>query len=68
MSGNYTGRMTPALIIAKKRDGLELSRAEIAAFVHGFARGEVPDYQMAALAMAIYLRGMTTRGNGGPDR
>jgi pyrimidine-nucleoside phosphorylase len=52
--------MTPALIIAKKRDGLELSREEIAAFVHGFARGQVPDYQMAALAMAIYLRGMTT--------
>jgi pyrimidine-nucleoside phosphorylase len=52
--------MTPALIIAKKRDGLELSREEIAAFVHGFSRGQVPDYQMAALAMAIYLRGMTT--------
>jgi pyrimidine-nucleoside phosphorylase len=52
--------MTPALIIAKKRDGLELSREEIAAFVQGFARGEVPDYQMAALAMAVYLRGMTT--------
>ena len=52
--------MTPALIIAKKRDGLELNRSEIAAFVQGFARGEVPDYQMAALAMAVYLRGMTT--------
>jgi pyrimidine-nucleoside phosphorylase len=52
--------MTPALIIAKTRDGLELSRSEIAAFVHGFARGEVPDYQMAALAMAVYLRGMTS--------
>jgi pyrimidine-nucleoside phosphorylase len=51
--------MNPALIIAKKRDGLALSREEIAAFVLGFTRGEIPDYQMAALAMAIYLRGMT---------
>jgi thymidine phosphorylase len=51
--------MNPALIIAKKRDGLALSREEIAAFVQGFARGEIPDYQMAALAMAIYLRGMS---------
>jgi pyrimidine-nucleoside phosphorylase len=51
--------MSPALIIAKKRDGLALSREEITAFVQGFARGEIPDYQMAALAMAIYCRGMT---------
>ena len=51
--------MSPALIIAKKRDGLALSREEIGAFVNGFARGEIPDYQMAALAMAIYLRGMS---------
>src|SRR5438552_12650256 len=51
--------MNPALIIAKKRDGLALSREEIGAFVQGFSRGEIPDYQMAALAMAIYCRGMT---------
>src|SRR5262245_57191702 len=49
--------MSPALIIAKKRDGLALAREEIEAFVHGFSRGEIPDYQMAALAMAMYLRG-----------
>jgi pyrimidine-nucleoside phosphorylase len=36
-----------------------LSREDIGAFVQGFARGEIPDYQMAALAMAIYCRGMT---------
>ena len=36
-----------------------LSREEIGAFVQGFSRGEIPDYQMAALAMAIYIRGMT---------
>src|SRR5262245_41932041 len=51
--------MSPALIIAKKRDGLALSSEEIGAFMQGFSRGEIPDYQMAALAMAIYLRGMT---------
>src|SRR5258705_1937710 len=51
--------MSPPLIIAKKRDGRALSREEIGAFVDGFSRGEIPDYQMAALAMAIFLRGMT---------
>lgn len=51
--------LNPALIIAKKRDGFELSRGEIEAFIGGFAKREIPDYQMAALAMAIYLRGMS---------
>ncbi len=51
--------MTPALVIEKKRDGLALLPEEIAAFVDGFARGTIPEYQMAALAMAIYWRGMT---------
>jgi pyrimidine-nucleoside phosphorylase len=53
--------MNPVVTIAKKRDGHELSREEIARFLDGFASGRIPDYQMAALAMAIYLRGMTTR-------
>lgn len=52
--------MNPVVTIAKKRDGGELSRAEIAEFIGGFATERIPDYQMAALAMAIYLRGMTT--------
>ena len=52
--------MNPVVTIAKKRDGHELSRAEIAEFIGGFATEKIPDYQMAALAMAIYLRGMTT--------
>ncbi|WP_425617818.1 thymidine phosphorylase [Anatilimnocola sp. NA78] len=52
--------MNPVVTIANKRDGNELSRAEIAHFIHGFAAGSIPDYQMAALAMAIYLQGMTT--------
>jgi thymidine phosphorylase len=51
--------MNPVWIIQKKRDREELSSAEIGAFVSGYARGDVPDYQMAALAMAIYLNGMT---------
>src|SRR5687768_15600684 len=49
----------PAGVIAKKRDGLSLTHDEIAAFVIGFTVGSIPDYQMSALAMAIYLRGMS---------
>jgi pyrimidine-nucleoside phosphorylase len=48
-------------VIARKRDGHELSRDEIEGFVAGFARGEIPDYQVAAWAMAVVLRGMTAR-------
>ena len=48
-------------VIAKKRDGGELSRDEIAFFIHGYVSGEIPDYQASALAMAICLRGMTAR-------
>lgn len=52
--------MNPVWIIAKKRDGEELTAEEIGHFIAGYAKGEIPDYQMSALAMAIYLRGMTT--------
>ena len=52
--------MNPAVVIAKKRDGHELSRDEIAHLIHGFTRGTIPEYQMAAFAMAVFLRGMTT--------
>ena len=46
-------------IIAKKRDGGELSAAEIDFFIQGFVRDEVPDYQAAAWLMAVYLQGMS---------
>jgi len=48
----------PAVIISKKRDGEKLCEAEIRFMVSNYARGQVPDYQMAALAMAIFIRDM----------
>jgi pyrimidine-nucleoside phosphorylase len=48
-------------VIAKKRDGAELSREEIEFFVQAYTRGEIPDYQAAAWLMAVYLRGMSDR-------
>ena len=45
-------------IIQKKRDGGELSEAEIRWFIEKYVQGEIPDYQVAALCMAIYFRGM----------
>jgi pyrimidine-nucleoside phosphorylase len=45
-------------IIIKKRDGQRLSREEIEFFVRGYTAGEIPDYQAAAWAMAVLLRGM----------
>ena len=48
-------------IIAKKRDGIELTDEEIGAFVKGVTNGEIPDYQVAAFLMAAYIRGMSKR-------
>jgi pyrimidine-nucleoside phosphorylase len=48
-------------IIIKKRDGGELTKAEIDFFVQGFTRGEIADYQVSAWAMAVLLKGMTPR-------
>jgi pyrimidine-nucleoside phosphorylase len=45
-------------VILKKRDGHELSKAEIEFMVDGFVKGEIPDYQMAAFLMTIYFKHM----------
>jgi len=50
--------MIPAVVIANKRDRLPLSNDEIRFMIAGYARGSIPDYQMSALSMAIYLNGM----------
>ncbi|NLU81835.1 thymidine phosphorylase [Rhodococcus sp. HNM0569] len=46
-------------VIASKRDGHELTSAQIDWVIDAYTRGEVADEQMAALAMAVYFRGMT---------
>ena len=48
-------------IIAKKKVGNELTDEEINFIVQGFTNGEIPDYQMSALLMAICLKGMTKK-------
>src|SRR2546430_11318224 len=45
-------------LIRKKRDSGELSREEINFLVSGYTRGDIPDYQMAAWLMAVWIRGM----------
>ncbi|MBN2723851.1 MAG: thymidine phosphorylase [Deltaproteobacteria bacterium] len=46
-------------VIIKKRDGYELSPDEIKYFIDNYSAGTLPDYQVASLLMAIFLRGMT---------
>ena len=53
--------MVAKLILDKKREGHALGSAEIREFIEGFTRGEIPDYQMSALAMAICCRGLSDR-------
>jgi pyrimidine-nucleoside phosphorylase len=49
----------PAELIERKRDGGELTPEEISELVLGHARGEIPDYQLAAFCMAVYFRGLS---------
>src|SRR5438105_15882285 len=53
--------MTIGQILAKKRDGGELSTEEIGLFIRGVVDGTVPDYQAAAWLMAVFIRGMSRR-------
>ncbi len=50
----------PAELIERKRDGGELTAEEMNELMLAYARGEVPDYQLAAFCMAVYFRGLTT--------
>src|SRR5476649_2170610 len=51
----------PANLIERKRNGEELSFEEISELILGYARGEIPDYQLAAFCMAVYFRGLSPR-------
>lgn len=48
-------------IIHKKREGKELSAQELQFWISGYIRGEIPDYQVSALLMAILWRGMSAK-------
>jgi pyrimidine-nucleoside phosphorylase len=48
-------------VIEKKRDGHELSKEEIQFFIDGYTAGTIPDYQVSALTMAIFFKGMTEK-------
>lgn len=48
-------------VIAKKRNGETLSKEEIRFMIDGYVKGEIPDYQMSAMLMAIYLNGMNDK-------
>ena len=51
--------MNAAKLIRDKRDGMELTDEQIDELIQGFTSEEVPDYQMAAFAMAVFFKGMT---------
>ena len=59
MSAKAWATMNAVDIITKKKDGKILSPEELEYMVMGYTRGEIPDYQMSALLMAIVLNGMT---------
>jgi pyrimidine-nucleoside phosphorylase len=48
-------------LIEKKRDGQELTSEEIKFIINGYTDGSIPDYQVSALTMAIFFKGMTEK-------
>lgn len=52
--------MNPVELIIKKRDGVELTKDEMSFFVKSYIDGKIPEYQMSALLMAIFFKGMET--------
>ena len=54
--------------IEQKRDGHELGAEAIGEFIAGYTSGEIPDYQAAAFAMAVYFKGMTAAETGALTR
>lgn len=48
-------------LIQKKRDGGELTASELTFLIDGYSRGDIPDYQLSAWAMAVFFQGMTPR-------
>ena len=55
-------------LIEKKKRGGELTADELEFLIRGYTAGEIPDYQMAAFAMAVYFNGMTPRRDRYPHR
>jgi pyrimidine-nucleoside phosphorylase len=58
---DYFANMLATTLLVKKREGHALSDDEIRFLIDGFCSGDVPDYQMSALAMAICVQGMNAR-------
>ena len=55
----HDGPMNIAQLITRKRNGGTLTKSQIDGLIEGYTRGEIPDYQLSALAMAIYFQGLT---------
>ncbi|HEX6063307.1 MAG TPA: thymidine phosphorylase [Longimicrobiales bacterium] len=53
--------MIPQHLIVRKRNGEQLTEAEIREFMQAYADDRLPEYQMSAFLMAVYFRGMTAR-------
>jgi pyrimidine-nucleoside phosphorylase len=58
--GRTGGRIRVPELIERKRDGGELSAEEIGELMLGYARDEIPDYQLSAFCMAVFFRGLTS--------